>query len=95
MVEFIPHATPAQATAQSMELIRRVAQSIEQSLIGSWVRVTSEHNGQPFGRSRKSWKGQVCRIKSVYIDLQNGIRLVLEEHEYGECLIPADEVEFV
>ena len=89
------HVTPAQICAQYMELMRFVCQSIDKALVGRLVRVTSDHNGQPYGRSRKSWKGQVCRIKAVSIDpMQGEMHLCLEGHEYGECFIRANEVEF-
>lgn len=90
------HVTPAQACAQLMGVMRHVCQTIDKALVGQTVRVTSDHNGQPFGRSRKSWKDQVCRIKAVSIDPREGeMHLCLEGHEFGECFIRADEVEFL
>lgn len=87
--------TPAQVTAQLREHLRHGVKIIDDALVGRYVRVTSDHNGQPFGRSRKSWRGEVCRIKSVHIEAREGeISLCLEGHEYGECFISADEVEF-
>lgn len=89
------HVTPAQVLTQVMEMMRFLCKSVDDALVGRLVRVTSDHNGQPYGRSRKSWKGQVCRIKAVSIDPREGtLQLVLEGHEYGECLIPGNEVEF-
>jgi hypothetical protein len=89
------HVTPAQITLQVREHMKLTCAVIDNALVGRFVRVTSDHNGQPYGRSRKSWRGQVCRIKAVNIDAREGeIHLVLEGHEYGETLIPGDEVEF-
>lgn len=91
--------TPAAISVMAMEVMRSTYKSIEDALIGRMVRVTSDHNGQPYGHSRKSWRGEVCRIKHVHIDLttsdrRDAIQLALEGHEY-ECCIPANEVEFV
>ncbi len=89
------HVTPAQITSELLRLMQYSGRQIKEVLVGRFVRVTSDHNGQPYGRSRKSWKGQVCRIKGVHIDLEDGIKLILEGHEYGECFISANEVEFI
>ena len=86
--------TPAAITALSMQTMQTLRKSIEEALVGRTVRVISNHNGQVIGRSRKSWRGEVCKISDVHIDLYNGISLRLEGHEY-EYFIPADEVEFV
>lgn len=89
------HVTPAQICEQVLALMQRCTHEVDKALIGRFVRVTSDHNGQPYGRSRKSWKGQVCRIASVSIDARAGeLQLCLEGHEFGECFIPANEVEF-
>lgn len=88
-------ATPTMIATSLMAVVRGAQQSAEEALVGRLVRVMSDHNGQPFGRSRKSWRGEMARIKHVHIDVHNGISLGLEGHEYGECFIPADEVEFV
>lgn len=85
--------TPAAATAMVLETMRALKRSIDEVLVGRYVRVISDHNGQPFGRSRRSWRGEMGRIKSVDVDLNNGVSLLLEGHQY-ECFIPADEVEF-
>lgn len=86
--------TPADITKLVMETMQALRRSVETALVGSFVRVISDHNGQPIGRSHKSWKGEVCRIKSVHIDIYNGLSLSLEGHEY-ECYIAADEVAFI
>ena len=85
--------TVADTTALSLTTMREIRKSLELALIGRFVRVVSDHNGQPYGRSRKSWRGEVCRVKSVLVDLDYGVSLCLEEHEY-ECYISADEVMF-
>lgn len=86
--------TPADEIKTSLESMQALHRSIESMLVGRVVRVTSDHNGQPIGRSRKSWKGEIRRIKSVHVDVHWGVTLALEGHEY-ECFIPASEVEFV
>lgn len=86
--------TPADVSRDALQMIQYVVKNLERSLVGRSVRVTSNHNGQPFGRSRKPWTGEVCKIKQIYVDIHNGVSLVLEGHEW-ECLIPANEVEFV
>ena len=86
--------TVASIKADSFNDLLYIAKALESNLIGRYVRVISDHNGQPFGRSKPSWKGQVLKITRVHVDLYNGIQLGLEGHEYGECFIPADEVEF-
>lgn len=85
--------TPADVTTMVWETMQQLRKSVENGLVGSFVRVTSDHNGQPYGRSHKSWKGEVARIKAVHIDLYNGISLELDGHQC-ECFIAANEVEF-
>lgn len=85
--------TPQMVVGQVMEIMQHLRKTVETALVGRFVRVKSDHNGQPYGRSRKSWRDKVCRIKSVHIDLYSGIQLCLEGREY-ECFIPASEVEF-
>ena len=89
----IKQCTPGDVTREVMRTMTYLRENIEKALVGRVVRVKSDHNGQPYGRSRKSWRGQVCRIKAVHIDLYSGIGLQLEGHEY-ECFIEAEEVEF-
>lgn len=89
----IDHVTPATATTMALATMREIRKSVEQALVGRCVRVTSDHNGQPYGHSRRSWRGEVCRIKSIHVDLDHGVSLCLEGHEY-ECPIWANEVEF-
>ena len=92
----LPSYTPADVTRDIWDTLQQLRKSTETALVGSFVRVMSDHNGQPFGRSHKSWNGEVARIKSVHIDLYNGISLELESHDQGgECYIPANEVEFI
>lgn len=88
------HVTPAQACMQIMEVMQQCAKSIDSALVGRFVRVISDHNGQPYGRSRKGWNGEICQIQAVSIDPREGeMQLCLKGHEF-ECYIPASEVEF-
>ncbi len=92
----VRHLTPSHTAQMVLQTMRALHKSVEGALVGKFVRVISDHNGQPFGRSRKSWKGEVRRIKTVHIEARHAtIQLVLEGHECGECFIPGDEVEFV
>lgn len=84
---------PVDITRDAMAVIQQTAKAIETALVGRYVRVTSNHNGQPHGRSRKSWRGQVCKIVRVHVEVYGEIQLQLEGHEY-ECFIRAEEVEF-
>ena len=88
------------AIIEELAALQTLRQRIADRLEGRRVRVTSDHNGQPFGRSKKSWRGEIRRVKYIHIDLcadpaHTNIQLCLEGHEYGECFIGADEVEFV
>lgn len=78
---------------QDESLIRKAQERIKGYLVGRSCRVKSNHNGQPFGRSRKSWKGQVCVIRAVWFS-DDHLSLQLEEHQW-ECAIPLDEVELL
>lgn len=81
-------------TRDAFELMQRARKYITDALVGRRVRVLSDHNGQLYGRSRRSWRGEIRTIVAVRIDLDGGIQLCLEGHEYESC-ISADEVEFV
>lgn len=87
--------TPADISGEALATIRHTRDSLKTALEGRSVRVISDHNGQPFGRSKKSWKGEICKIVRIHVDIDEGMSLVLEGHEYGECFIPANQVEFV
>lgn len=86
--------TAAQSVRARYEQLVALSQEIRQALKGRMVRVLSDHNGQPVGRSRKSWRGQERKIVGVAIDDRHGIELQLQGHEF-ECFIDADEVEMI
>jgi hypothetical protein len=85
--------TAAAEVLVAMGNIRALRKEIEVALKGRLVRVISDHNGQPYGRSKPSWRGQERRITDVHVDAYY-VELSLDGHEY-ECFIPADEVELV
>ena len=78
----------------ALKAMYALADEIEETLIGRSVQVISDHNGQPSGRSRKSWRGEVRKITSVHIEPKGGISVALETDEY-ECFIPLREVEIL
>lgn len=41
---------------------------------GKWVEVTSDFNGQPFGRSKKSLRGKQFQVRTVILD-RHGVTL--------------------
>jgi hypothetical protein len=85
--------TAADIARDGMYIIRTTQKAIVDGLMGRMVRVTSDHNGQPFGHSKPSWRGQERRIVDVHVGAHS-IELVLEGHEY-ECFIPAEQVELL
>ena len=87
--------TAADTVRDAMDSMRHTMDAISKAFVGRTVKVLSDHNGQPYGRSKKSWKGETAIVKHVLIDTTVWeVLLTLSGHEY-ECMIPADEVEFV
>jgi hypothetical protein len=61
-------------------------------VVGRPVRILSDYNGQPYGRSKRSLKGETRTAERVVIDPHWGVSLFLR----GERLaIPANEVEWL
>ena len=61
-------------------------------VIGRPVRILSDYNGQPYGRSKRSLRGETRTAERVHIDPHHGISLFLREERLS---IPADEVEWL
>jgi len=62
-------------------------------VIGRPVRILSDYNGQPYGKSRKSLKGTVMTVERVgTIDPHWGVSLFLRGERVA---IREDEVEFL
>jgi hypothetical protein len=60
-------------------------------VVGRPVRILSDYNGQPYGRSRRSLRGETKTAERVVIDSQ-GIYLFLRDERVS---IPVDEVEWL
>lgn len=58
---------------------------------GKWIVVTSDWNGQPFGRSKASKKGHAYKVRGAELDVHWGIFLWLEGQNLS---IRANEVEW-
>jgi hypothetical protein len=84
----------AETAAGYMREVRVWRNALSKLLVGRVCRVkpTSRHNGQPTGRSRRRWAGEIREIKAVSTS-GDGVMLCLEGHEH-ECYIPIEEVEF-
>jgi hypothetical protein len=61
-------------------------------LAGRNAKIISDYNGQPYGSSRKSMKGQVLAIEDVYFDMHWGISVRLHE---CTLFIRLEEIELV
>ena len=60
-------------------------------IIGRPVRILSDYNGQPYGRSRRSLRGETRTAERLHIT-SRGISLFLREERVS---IPVDEVEWL
>lgn len=74
--------------------IRETRRMFHELIVGRKVRILSEYNGQPYGRSQPSQKGRVCMVKGTSHGPQ-GWTLQLEEFAYGHPFIPISEVEIL
>ena len=72
----------------SAEIIKLQGDSL---VVGRPVRILSDYNGQPYGRSRRSLKGETKTAERVVVDSQ-GIYLFLRDERVS---IPIDEVEWL
>jgi len=60
-------------------------------VVGRPVRILSDYNGQPYGRSRRSLRGETRTAEHVHVD-SRGIYLFLREERVS---IPVEEVEWL
>ena len=60
-------------------------------VVGRPVRILSDYNGQPYGRSRRSLRGETRTAERVHVD-SRGIWLFLREERVS---ISVDEVEWL
>ena len=70
------------------EILQLKADSL---VIGRPVRILSDYNGQPYGRSRRSLRGETRTAERVHVD-SRGIWLFLREERVS---ISVDEVEWL
>jgi len=61
-------------------------------VIGRPVRILSDYNGQPYGRSKRSLRGETRTAERLVIDPHHGISLFLRDERLS---IPVDEVEWL
>jgi hypothetical protein len=71
------------------EIIRLKANAL---VIGRPVRIISDYNGQPYGRSRRSLQGETRTVERAHIDTHGATSLFLRDERLS---IPVEEVEFL
>jgi len=74
--------------------IREIIAEASYRVAGKEVTILSSFNGQPHGRSRKSLKGSIQKVKHVTFD-GGSLWLWLEDGGQCWCAIGVDEVEFL
>jgi hypothetical protein len=78
---------------EDMAAINAAYGRIKANLTGRTVRIVSDYNGQPYGRSRPSQRGRVAKIVSVVVDAGEAQPQVLLD-DWG-CYMDLDEVELL
>jgi hypothetical protein len=72
--------------------VKTLSQMADLLVMDKQVRILSDYNGQPYGRSRCSLRGQIMTVERAHIDPHWGVFLFLR----GErVLIREDEVEWL
>ncbi len=74
--------------------INEIIGGVSAQVAGKEVTILSNFNGQPHGRSRKSLKGSVQKVKRATYD-GGSLWLWLEDDGQCWCAIGVDEVEFL
>jgi hypothetical protein len=59
-------------------------------LIGRDIEIKSNYNGQDWGTSKKSLKGTIQKIASVFVD-RDGLFISIEGYQYGHPMLAIDE----
>jgi hypothetical protein len=75
------------------ERIEEITEAASAAVRGRVVRILSDYNGQPYGRSRKSLKGTAHVVSGVYFDVHPARAILSLEDQ--SLSIDATEVEFV
>jgi hypothetical protein len=72
--------------------VKALQLKVDALVVGRPVRIMSDYNGQPYGRTRRSLRGETRTAERVHIDPHWGFSLFLR----GERLsIKVDEVEWL
>lgn len=84
----------AEELRDANQAIRNIQEEARCRVVGKQVRIVSNFNGQPYGRSRRSLKGTIQTVNSLLLDGHH-IWLFLEDG--GRCWvgIGLKEVEFL
>lgn len=78
--------TKAKADAFALEL------ALNTEVSGRPVKILSDWNGQPYGRSRRSFKGREMTVERAHVDPHWGVYLFLRGERVS---IRAEEVEWL
>jgi hypothetical protein len=84
----------AEKLIDANQTIKNIQEEARCLVAGRKVRIVSNFNGQPCGRSRKSLKGTVQTVKSLQLDGYH-IWLFLEDGGKCWCGVGLKEVEFI
>ena len=76
---------------QAQIKIKDLVDSVNMEYIGKKFRVLSNYNGQPYGRSRKSKKGQIFTVD--WIGFDDGKAFISPKEE--RLCLGLDEIEFI
>jgi len=82
------------ALAKHVRHVQSINDDANRALKGVRVRIVSDYNGQPYGRSKPSLKGTICTVDSVSID-DNRAHIFLKEYLYGHPSVGLNDIEFI
>lgn len=92
--QVISPAHTMQFVKSRAEEISRIEFNIKSAIVGRVVRVMSNYNGQPYGRSRKSLKGLEAKVHSAIVEFGK-VYIWLEGYDVDYCALDIHEVLFV
>lgn len=72
--------------------VKAILAETEKALVGQRVKIVSNYNGQPHGRSKPSQRGQEGEVECVHFDPHWGPSLKLKDRD---LYLGLDEVEFL
>lgn len=70
---------------------KEIQLKLDALVAGRTVKVLSNYNGQPYGRSRRALTGQTLTIERCHIDTYSGLSFAVEEYR---PFIREDEIEW-